>query len=478
MRSVIPLAAVLGILLLGAVGTARAEDRIRGPVGDASLVVLAKTVNPAVSRANDRRRMEPNARVSDITVTLAPSVAQRAELETLLEAQRDPASPEYQQWLTPEEFGDRFGLSDNDIAAVRSWLEAGGLVIEQVARARNWIVFSGTAADLERAFHVELHRLDVDGAAHFANISDIEIPATLAGVVADVRGLDDFRPRPLHTGIVPRPEMDAPGGVHYLAPGDFATIYDIQNLYAAGYDGTGQKLAIAGQTDVNLSDLRAFRAQFNLPPKDPQLVLTGSDPGSNPGDQTEATLDLEWSGAIARNATIVYVYSQNVFESLQYAIDQNLAPVISLSYGGCELQASGTYRTLAQQANAQGITWMTASGDSGPAGCDPSGEAQAKNGVSASFPADIPEVTAVGGTEFNEGTGFYWQAQNNSSLASAVSWIPEKAWNDTALENGLAAGGGAPSQVYLKPWWQAGARCSQRPCARCPRRFSGGVRRA
>jgi hypothetical protein len=457
MRSVISLGAVLGLLFSCAVVGAGAEDRIEVPVGDGTLVVLANSVHPAVSRANDRGRMEPNVRISEITVMLTPSDAQRAALETLLEAQRDPASPDYRRWLTPEEFGDRFGLSDNDFAAVRSWLEAGGLAIEQVARARNWIVFSGTASDIEQAFHVELHRLDVDGAAHFANTGDIQIPATLAGVVAGVRGLDDFRPKPLHTGIVPKPELDAAGGVHYLAPGDFATIYDIQNLYSAGYDGAGQKLAIAGQTDVNLSDLRAFRAQFNLSAKDPLLVLTGSDPGSNPGDQTEATLDLEWSGAVAKNATIVYVYSPNVFQSLQYAIDQNLAPVISLSYGGCELQASVTYRTLAQQANAEGITWMTASGDAGPAGCDASGEAQAKNGVSAAFPADIPEVTAVGGTEFNEGTGFYWQAQNNAGLASAVSWIPEKAWNDTALGNGLAAGGGAPSRIYQKPWWQAGA---------------------
>src|ERR1019366_3578027 len=119
---------------------------------------------------------------------------------------------------------------------------------------------------------------------------------------------------------------------HYLAPDDLTTIYEIQALYKAGFDGTGQKLAIAGQTDVNIADIRAFRSQFNLPVKDPQMVLAGADPGVSPGDQIEATLDLEWSGAVARNATIVYVYSQNVFESLQYAIDQNLAPAVSVSY--------------------------------------------------------------------------------------------------------------------------------------------------
>ncbi len=458
MRAVTFLGALVCLAVAGCAGeSAAAQDRIQGPVADGKTVVLPNSVPPSATRATDLGRMEQDARITGITLMLAPSDAQGLELVRFLEAQRNPASPDYRNWLTPEQYGDRFGLSENDFGAVRSWLEAGGFAIEGKARARNWILFSGMVADIERAFHVGLHRLDLDGEPHFANTEEIQLPAALTGIVAGVRGFDDFRPKPLHTGISTKPDMDAAGGVHYLAPADFATIYDIQNLYNAGYDGTGQTLAIAGQSDVNLNDLRAFRAQFSLPAKDPQLVLTGSDPGSTAGDQTEATLDLEWSGAVAKNATIIYVYSKNVFQSLQYAIDQNLAPVISVSYGGCELQVSGTYRTLAQQANAQGITWITAAGDSGPAGCDASGEAQATNGVSAAFPADIPEVTAVGGTEFNEGTGFYWQAQNKAGSESAVSWIPEKAWNDTALGDGLAAGGGAPSLIYAKPWWQAGA---------------------
>ena len=201
--------------------------------------------------------------------------------------------------------------------------------------------------------------------------------------------------------------------------------------------------------------MRAFRAQFNLTPKDPQMVLVGTDPGTRQGDQIEANLDLEWSGAVARNATIIYVYSRNVFESLQYAIDQNLAPVMSLSYGGCELGSSTSFRSIAQQANAQGITWFNASGDFGAAGCDSSGPV-ASQGPAAIFPADIPEVTAVGGTEFNEAGGTYWSSQNNPNFKSALSYIPEKAWNDTALGGGMAAGGGGASQIYTKPWWQSG----------------------
>ena len=296
----------------------------------------------------------------------------------------------------------------------------------------------------------------MDGEAHFANATDVWIPASLDGIVTGIRGLDDFRPKPRRATTARLPEFNASDGSHYLSPDDLAVIYDIQPLYAAGFDGTGQKLVIAGQTDVNLTDLRAFRTEFNLAPKDPQLVLVGKDPGTSQADLIEAHLDLEWSGAVARNATIIYVYSQNVFESLQYAIDQNLAPVMSLSYGGCEQGSPTSFRTMAQQANAQGITWFNASGDSGAAGCD-AGAVLASQGPAATFPADIPEVTAVGGTEFNEAGGTYWSTQNNANLKSALSYIPEKAWNDTQAGGSLAASGGGASTIYTKPWWQTGS---------------------
>jgi hypothetical protein len=305
------------------------------------------------------------------------------------------------------------------------------------------------------AFHTEIHRYEVDGEMHFANAMAPSIPAAFAGVVSELRGLDDFRPKPPRATVKLNPAFNSANGMHYLAPDDLATIYDIAPLYQAGFNGTGQKLAIAGQTDINLSDIRGFRTQFNLAANDPQLVLYGPDPGVSTSDQIEADLDLEWSGAVARNARIVYVYSQNVFESLQYAIDQNIAPVISVSYGGCESGSPSSLRTVAQQANAQGITWMNSAGDSGAAGCD-FGAQSATHGPSVTFPADIPEVTAVGGTEFNEGSGSFWSAQNSANYGSALSYIPEKAWNDSALGGGIAASGGGASAMFAKPWWQTG----------------------
>jgi Pro-kumamolisin, activation domain/Bacterial Ig-like domain (group 3) len=432
------------------------EDRIRQPIEAASSVPLQGNIPPQIRRDKDRGVLAPDVLINGLRLVLAPTGPQRADLERLLEEQRDRSSPDYRNWLTPEQFGERFGLSENDLALISSWLQSEGFAVEKVARARNWISFNGTAAQIARVFHTELRRVAIDGEEHVANLTEPWIPAALGGIVTAIRGLDSFHPRPLHAKVTAHPDFDASSGSHYLGPADLAEIYDIQALYNAGFDGTGQNLAIAGQTDISLTDLRAFRSQFNLPARDPQLVLFGADPGMNQDDQIEASLDLEWSGAVARGATVIYAYSQDVFESLQYVIDQNLAPVVSVSYGGCELTSSTSFRGLAQQANAEGITWMNAAGDSGAAGCDSGGERSASQGPAAMFPADISEVTAVGGTEFNEASGTYWSAQNRTNSESALSYIPEKAWNDSSLGKGLAAGGGGPSLVYPKPWWQTG----------------------
>ncbi len=176
------------------------------------------------------------------------------------------------------------------------------------------------------------------------------------------------------------------------------------------------------------------------------------------GNLIEADLDLEWSGAIARNAKIYYVYGENAFEAAIIAVDNNIAPVISISYGGCEIDDPvSLFRAVAQQANAQGITILSASGDAGAAGCDSQGlDPLATRGESVAFPADLPEVTGVGGTAFAEAGGNFWAATNSANLSSALSYIPEIAWNESSQSNGLGAGGGGVSALVSKPAWQAG----------------------
>lgn len=440
----------LAVILLLAVPACSADDRITGEVDTSHLTALKGYLHPNARPEFDQGPVEATMPIAYAMLYLRPADG----LESFLTDLQSPSSPSFHKWLKPEQFGERFGLSGNDIGKVTDWLRGAGFTVHDVARGRHWITFSGSAAQASRAFHTEFHRYLVNGETHFANSTDLSIPAALAPVIAGVGGLTDYHLQPMHTTIAPQYTT---GGSHYLAPDDLATIYDIAQLYQQGIDGTGQSIAILGESDINLQDIATYRAHFNLPPNVPQVVLYGTDPGVVSGPQTEADLDLEVSGAIARNATIIYVNAANVNNAAAWAVDQNLAPVMSLSYGGCELLNSQAVRAIAQQAAAQGITWAISSGDSAAATCDRSSPTpQATKGQTVSTPAAFPEVTAVGGTEFNEGTGTYWSRTNTANLASALSYIPEQVWNDSALYNALVGGGGGASAYYPKPAWQAG----------------------
>ena len=280
------------------------------------------------------------------------------------------------------------------------------------------------------------------------------MPEALADVTGGFLGLDDFLPESFARLV--QPDFNS-GTSHFLVPEDYGTIYNIAPLYKAGIDGTGQSIAVVGESDVLLSDLRAFRTRYNLPANDPKMMLYSStDPGFNTSAQLEANLDLEWAGAIAPNATIYYIYGPNAFTAMISAINLNLAPVISSSWGTCEIFAPPFLRAFAQQGNAQGITILNASGDSGPAGCDGFvGFKFATQGRSVTWPAVMPEVTGVGGTQFVEGTGTYWATTNSPNFGSALSYIPESAWNESNPA-GLISSGGGSAVSYAQPSWQTG----------------------
>ncbi|MEP6714649.1 MAG: protease pro-enzyme activation domain-containing protein [Terriglobia bacterium] len=436
------IAAILTALFLTA-----APDRLSGPINPARTKTLRGFVHPKARPEADLGLADAAMPLADAILILKPAPG----LEAFLAGKHNP--------LTPEQFAERFGASGNDAAKIVQWLEGQGLHVNTVGRGRQWISFSGTAATVGRAFHTEIHRYKptTGSKPRFANATEPAIPADLENVVAGLHGLNNFGMRPMLRGTpVAVPEYNNSKGVHYIAPDDIATIYDVSPLYAMGIDGTGQKIAIAGETDIDLADIRAFRKKFNLPPNDPTVMLFGDDPGQDTGDiLLEADLDLEWSGAVAPKASIIYVNSTSAFSSAIYAIDNMLAPVLSLSFGACEIENSPDFRVIGQQAAAEGITWVSSSGDSGASDCDrTSPTPQATKGLTVTFPASFPEVTAIGGTMFDEGKGTYWSATPGPNLGSALSYIPEAAWNDSLGFNAPVAGGGGASAFYPKPYWQ------------------------
>lgn len=437
---------------------------IKGPVEDARRVRLTGHLHPMAKAENDLGPLDPSTVLPAVTLVLQQTPEQQADLNRLLTAQQDPASPDYHRWLSPEQFADRFGASTDDIAKIAAWLAQYNLQVTSVGRARTSVAFTGTVADIGQALQIGFHLYTANGRAHFANTAEPSLPVALQTAVRSIRGLHDFRMEAkavIRAGPALEPNYNSStSGSHYLSPDDYGTIYNIKALWNAGYNGSGQKIVIAGQTRVDLTDIQSFRAKFQLPASDPQLILVPNtkDPGTVKTDLGEADLDLEWAGGTAPQATLLYVYSADVTDAIQYAIDQNLAPVLSSSYGLCEPLTARSdmlaMQTLARQGNAQGITWINAAGDSGGADCL-SGTSTSGAGLAVDSPADVPEVTGIGGTTLHEGSAQYWNATNNANGGSATSYIPETVWNDSTPGNPAAGGGGA-STVFAQPAWQTG----------------------
>ena len=462
----------------------RPTDRVVLPVEDGRRVTLFGQRHPSALPGNSIGSVAPELYLQRMILVLAADGGQDAALEELLRAQQDADSPYYQQWITPAQFGQRFGISQNDLRQVTKWLQGHGMQIEEVPAAGRIIVFSGTAAQVGLAFHTSIRNYLVDEDLHYANATDPQIPEALAGVVRGVVALHDFQSAPSYVAqsyvtpshiapsyIAPShvivPDFTTAGGAHYLMPQDWVTIYDVGPLYNAGLNGTAQTIAVLGRADVELADVRAFRSNAGLAPNDPQMIVNGSDPGfSNTTDQLESTMDVEWAGAIAKNSNIKFVTSKSgasdgIALSAQYAVNHNIAQIVSVSYGLCEaaLGPAGNafWNSTWAQAAAQGMTVLVGSGDSGAAGCDSPAEAAATKGRAVNGLCSTPYSTCVGATSFNDASNSsqYWSTKNGSGESSALGYIPELAWNDSAWTGALWAGGGGASSVYSKPAWQA-----------------------
>ncbi len=447
------------------------QSRIAGPIADGNRSLLAGSRSPLARAQNDMGRVDTSLPLEGMTLVFARSQAQQRDLDALLIAQQDASSPLYHAWLAPEQFGARFGMSDADLSKATAWLQQQGFTVNSVSRSRDAITFSGTVARAEVAFQTEIHQYLIAGETKFAPSSEISLPVALSAVTSSVTNLTSIRPRPhirmKKEGLTPN-FNSSQSLSHFLTPGDIRTIYDINPAYNAGYTGSGQSIAVVGQSAIIMSDIEHFQSAAGLTVKDPALVLVPNTGASTvySNDESESDLDLEYSGAIAPGATIRFVYTGNsnnssVLDAERYAIQNNLAPIVSISYGECEQVLGATEyaseNSIFQQAAAQGQTVVAASGDDGSSDC----VAYGVSGLYADFPASSQYVTGLGGTEFSSANvaavnTTYWKAASGSDvISSALSYIPEQVWNDSTA-SGLSAGGGGTSMFTARPSWQTG----------------------
>ncbi len=492
-RALVGLLVILVLIFVaGGVSAAQtapaARSLITAPVDDSARTVLKQSRHPLAKPEFDAGPVNKALPMQRMVLVLGAPAEQEQQLNQFLSSQHDKRSQNYHQWLTPQDFAARFGPSPNDVQKVRSWLESKGFAVGNIARGGRWIEFSGTAVQVESAFQTQMRNYQVNGSAHIANATDISLPSALSPVVRGVLSLHNFFSRPTHTShygvhrnsngawVPVGPDFTYnPGfGVfHFLTPNDYVNIYNLAPLYQSGVDGSGQTLAIVARANVSMADVEIFRRVFALPDNDPHVVLNGPDLSFfSFGDAIEATLDVEWAGAVAPRATVDLVVSgstattDGVDLSAAYIVDNNLASVMSVSFGLCEQQLLGSnafYNALWQQASAQGISVFVSSGDNGAAGCDDPGFAPATGGLGVNGLASTPFNTAVGGTQFaeNGNDAGFWNAINGLGFASANGYIPEAVWNESCdltdpncgFPN-LFAGSGGSSTLYAVPSWQ------------------------
>jgi subtilase family serine protease len=511
-------ALLVSLLLLGAswcvlpaqIRPVAAPDRVVSPVEDSHLAILKGNVHPLARAEFDHGPASASTATGRLMLVLKRSSEQDRALKQYLGDLQNPASPSFHKWLTPEQYGASFGISDDDLASVTAWLRAKGFAVEKVPQARNLVEFSGTFAQIQNTLHTSIHAFSVNGERHFANATEPQIPAALAPVVAAVGPLNDFRPKPMlvrgpdgkfdsSTGRI-IPDLTLTGNSRsylFVDPADAAIIYDTPNkalnpgYSGTTYDGTGVSIGIAGVSDLTSADVanyrKAFLGESSGPLNLPTVIVDGNDPGLN-GAATEALLDTEVAGGIAPKATLYFYTSADtdltsgLLNALYRALDDNVVSIFTMSFSNCEasLGTSGNQIILeaSEQAAAQGITLTVSAGDSGPAGCDDfNTQTQATHGFGVNGFASTPYAIAVGGTDFDVlSTSFATYVNSTTSgtapyYATALKYIPENPWNQSTTVNttysndvplkdsqgngNIVAGSGGVSSVYSKPAFQS-----------------------
>jgi subtilase family serine protease len=470
------------------------QPRITAPIDNTSRTSLTGTRPPRANPANDAGEVPGSMPLQGISLVFSRTAAQQTALDTLVAAQQNPASPLYHRWITPAQYAAQFGVADADIAAAETWLQQQGFTVDSVSRSRNRIYFSGTAAQVASAFAAPLHYYLAPATAtqpavqHFAPSADLTIPSALASSVLSIGNLTDFRP---HSHLKLQPAQARPlytvqdNQAYLLTPPDVETIYDVKPVINQGFNGAGQTIAVVGQSDVPASDITTFQALLGLPAKAPSINLvpgTGTS-ATVTGDETEADLDLEYSSALAPGATVNFYYTGNnqnfgALDALQYVVDNDLAPIISNSFGDCEFDTGASNinefdSLVLEQAAAQGETVLSSAGDDGSTDCAEDTNLPTfaqQTALAVDYPASSPFVTAMGGTEFPVAdvtpvNATYWASAGSSDVIStAITYIPEQVWNDDAADvaagvpkgtNPISSGGGGISLYEPRPTYQA-----------------------
>ena len=531
-RAALGWAIVMGLCLPAAAQTAAPQIRPEFQTAPRSLITQAidrnrlapatGAMNRHVLTAQDLGARDPSAPMEHIQLVLRRPAERQAAFDALVEALHRPGNPSYHQWLTPELVGTVFGPSVTDLATLTGYLESEGFTVNHVGASGLYVDFTGTVAQVQQSFHTEIHNLRLaSGEEHFSAISVAQLPEALTPLVVGFAALSDissahpnYRKKvasaiPTNRNGLATPLDDVSSSNYAVGPQDFYTIYNESPLLTASspINGSGVTIALLEETAINTADVTTFRTMFGVNPATPASLVVDTGFGSNScstpsklksdGEEGEAILDVQWAGSVAPAANLIFMQcktttQEGILLSAQAVIENNLADVMSLSYGQLEGDSSADdtlVNDLWEQAASQGETVVVSAGDSGP-DTEDDGNTYSTSGITASSFSTPAWNVSAGGTDFQDlynglegdsafGISTYWNSSNGTGLGSAKSYIPEMTWNDTcassiynSYEEGMsadgaklcsvetspymAAGGGGPSKLYTRPSWQTG----------------------
>ncbi len=469
----------LSISIVSAQVSSHARPKITQAIQENQTIIRSGNVHPAVfaSTTTDLGPMDDNRVLSHMRLQLQRTPEEAKALQDYVDSLSNPKSPNFHQFVTAAQFSEKWGLAPSDMNAVTKWLTSHGFAVHFIYPTLA-VDFSGTAKQIKETFHTEIHNLRINGESHFANATDIHIPAALAQVVLGPVALHDFKPRPLARGIVPpaRPDLTVNASLQIVAPGDLATIYNLTPLFNAGITGEGQTIVVLSESDLySVGDFNTFRKSFGLsrlyplgklitihpqPTGSPVTAPNGveissqscADPGDLPGDDREAATDVEWISASAPNATIELATCADtdthvgIFVALENLITSQALPpsIVNLSYAEPEADrgviGNAFINALYQVAASEGISMFVCAGDGG---ASPGNGSDGSHGIGVNGLASTPNNIAVGGTDYEDtylGTRTsYWSATNGIYFNSALSYVPEIPWNNSCGSQLLAS---------------------------------------
>lgn len=471
---------LLALLLASTIGAPVAQatahqptDEVASAAAHASRVTgdwqtTASVAIPTGKTPSRASEMDLGAAPADIPLTrmlllLEPSAAQRQALDAELANQQNPASSHYHQWLTAAAFASSYANSAADVAAVVSWLQGQGFQVAPLPAGLGWVEFSGTAGQVEQAFHTHLDLLATAAGSRAVLASAINVPAALKPVLHGLVSLDGAvslpaltTPQPVAVSAASLAAQTTPSQAEALTPRLMAQLLHWDALQASAVNGAGETIAIAARSNVAPSDIAAFRAVFGLPANPLAIAPNGIDPGIT-SDEAEAVLAASWAGAAAPGAQILLVpaattgATDGLDLSLAAIVDQALAHAVAVGYSSCEASLSEAhqafYAALYRQAAAEGIAVIAAAGDSGPSACHIAGS-----------PAPVSSgygVNALASTPWNTAVGVAGLSADESGTTGRVASSPTLAgWSPTSAADPVYAGGGGSSTLYAAPSWQ------------------------